>query len=109
MEIKNDLIKWSKRDLQLKVYDHDIGLRGVFVVELDDIAWILNLRGSDTEFSPMFYAYLYIDIREVVLFVDNRRADFAKIRDYLANINVQVKDYNKLLILKFLTEKKQKN
>jgi len=54
MKIKNDLIDWSNNDLSKFSYPNDSGLRGLFIAELDDIAWLFNLRGSDTEFSPMF-------------------------------------------------------
>jgi len=54
MKVKNDLMNWGKKDIELKVYPNDAGLRGIFIVELDDIAWLFNLRASDTEFSPMF-------------------------------------------------------
>lgn len=41
-----------------------------FVSSLDDIAWILNLRGSDVPFNPVFLAHLIIDDSEAKLFVD---------------------------------------
>ena len=37
---------------------------------LDDIAWILNLRGSDIHFNPVFLAYLVIGKSFSYLFVD---------------------------------------
>lgn len=48
------------------------------VTTLDDIAWILNLRGSDIPCSPVFYAYLYISKNEGThLFIDAQKIDFA--------------------------------
>lgn len=40
------------------------------VSTLDDIAWILNLRGSDVESNPVFVAFLLVGKRKSYLFVD---------------------------------------
>ncbi len=37
---------------------------------LDDVAWTLNLRGSDVDFNPVFLSYLFISKEEAILFVD---------------------------------------
>ena len=48
----------------------------IFVTMLDDIAWTLNLRGSDVEFTPVVISYLFISESETVLFVDSARWRF---------------------------------
>lgn len=40
-----------------------------FVSTLDDIAWLLNLRGSDVAYNPVFLAHLLVGPSELVLFV----------------------------------------
>ncbi len=45
------------------------------VSALDEIAWVLNLRGSDVEYNPVFLAHLLIDSGEAALFVDASRID----------------------------------
>lgn len=45
------------------------------VSALDEIAWVLNLRGSDIEYNPVFLAYLLIAERDATLFVDAARLD----------------------------------
>ncbi|PID69793.1 MAG: Xaa-Pro aminopeptidase, partial [Flavobacteriales bacterium] len=37
---------------------------------LDDVAWTLNLRGSDVECNPVFLGYILLKLDRVVLFVD---------------------------------------
>lgn len=39
------------------------------VSSLDDVAWLLNLRGSDVEYNPIFLAHLLVGPGEIVLFV----------------------------------------
>ena len=46
----------------------------LFVSRLDEIAWLLNLRGADIEFNPVFFAYLLVDVTlgaaKLTLFID---------------------------------------
>ena len=43
---------------------------GLLVTTLDDIAWTLNLRGSDVHCNPVFVAYLLVTRERAVLFID---------------------------------------
>jgi Xaa-Pro aminopeptidase len=47
-----------------------IGKNTLIVTELDTICWILNLRGNDIKYNPLFYSYLIIDQKECILFTD---------------------------------------
>ena len=47
------------------------------VSALDEIAWVLNLRGSDVEYNPVFLAYLLIGTDDAVLFVEADKLDAA--------------------------------
>ena len=40
------------------------------VSALDEIAWVLNLRGSDVDYNPVFLAHLLMDVNGATLFVD---------------------------------------
>ena len=40
-----------------------------FISTLDDIAWVLNLRGSDVEFNPVFLSHLLISPEQATLLV----------------------------------------
>ncbi len=46
---------------------------GVFYNNLDDIAWILGLRGSDVPFNPVFVSYLLIRQADAVLYIDEKK------------------------------------
>ncbi len=48
------------------------------VTSLDDIAWILNIRGKDIPCNPVFYSYLYISKEYGThLFIDKDKIDFS--------------------------------
>lgn len=68
---------------------------GMLVAALDDIAWTLNLRGSDVHCNPVFVSYLLIDSKKATLFVDKRKITPA-VADYLSNEGVSVADYDKV-------------
>ena len=75
-----------RRIMNEKKCDHHI------VTSLDDIAWILNMRGADVDCNPVFLSYLLIAEKEVFLFVN---PDIVKgCEDYLNSLGIKVKPYN---------------
>lgn len=66
---------------------------GMLVSALDDVAWTLNLRGTDVHCNPVFVAYLLITGAEAILFIDDRKLT-PEVKQYLQSQNVQVRDYN---------------
>ena len=65
---------------------------GILVSTLDDIAWTLNLRGTDVHCNPVFVSYLLLNEDTTTLFVNNRKLT-KEVSDYLASINVKVEPY----------------
>ncbi len=47
------------------------------ISSLDDIAWVLNLRGSDVSYNPVFLAHLLIGAEDATLFVLGRQGSAA--------------------------------
>lgn len=64
--------------------------------KLDDIAWLLNLRGSDIKNNPYFLSYLLIDKEITYLYIDILKLN-DKIINYLHENNVKVKLYEDIL------------
>lgn len=63
------------------------------ITQLDEICWLLNLRGSDIEYNPVFYAYLIIDGDETMLFTNNTFEDY--VIALLVQDGVQVQRYQR--------------
>lgn len=63
-----------------------------FVSTLDDVAWILGLRGSDVAYNPVFVAHLLIGPSEIVLFVGEGKVPSA-LAASLAEDGVRVAPY----------------
>lgn len=73
----------------------DMHAYGMLAAALDDIAWTLNLRGSDVHCNPVFVSYLLITSHHATLFVDGAKLDDG-VREYLKGEGVDTADYNKV-------------
>lgn len=62
---------------------------------LDSIAWLLNLRGNDISFNPVFFAYLVITMDNVVLYVDKVKMN-SEISAYLSELQICTKPYTSI-------------
>ena len=65
---------------------------GILVSALDDVAWTLNLRGNDVHCNPVFVAYLLIDSKKAVLYI-NRDKLTDEVETYLHEEGVSVNNY----------------
>ena len=70
----------------------EAGANATIVTQLDDIAWTLNMRGTDVHCTPVFVAYLMILPDSATLYVDAAKLS-AEVRRYLDGINVQTAPY----------------
>ncbi len=68
----------------------------VFVLSsIDDIAWLLNLRGDDVECNPVFLSYMIIFDEKAYLYADNKIFS-DEILIALAKANVEIRGYNNI-------------
>ena len=63
---------------------------------LDDIAWVLNVRGGDVLNTPVVMSYLVIGQKHVNWFVDEAKVDDA-MRKTLADEGVNVRGYDEII------------
>ena len=64
----------------------------IVISALDDIAWLLNLRGSDVHCNPVFVSYVLLTLHDVTLFIDSDKLD-ETVKDYLKETGVKVRPY----------------
>lgn len=69
--------------------------RAFVVTMLDEVAWLLNLRGSDIEFNPVFFAYAVVSPDHAQLFVDSAQLS-QYVRDQLGQ-DVQLRPYDEFI------------
>lgn len=70
----------------------NVGADVHIITSLDDIAWLLNIRGGDIECSPLLLAYAIVYNNHVDLFTDKRKLD-SYIKDKLKENNVHIYPY----------------
>ena len=68
---------------------------GMLVTALDDIAWTLNLRGSDVHCNPVFVSYLLIASDKATLYINKVKLT-AEVRDYLKIQGVETANYSEV-------------
>ena len=68
------------------------GADGLLVTALDEIAWVLNLRGSDVHCNPVFVSYLLISSNNATLYI-NREKLAEDVSEYLSTENIDVEEY----------------
>ena len=66
---------------------------GLLITALDEIAWLLNLRGSDVDYTPVVIAFAYVSADERVLFIDSEKVT-SEVKDHLKKYGVKIKDYD---------------
>ena len=65
---------------------------GMLMSALDDIAWTLNLRGTDVHCNPVFVSYLLISSRDVTLYINKVKLT-PEVEAYLKAEGVEVAPY----------------
>lgn len=66
---------------------------GLLITALDEIAWLLNLRGSDVDYTPVVIAFAYVGEDERVLFIDSEKVT-SEVKNHLKKYGVKIKDYD---------------
>lgn len=66
-----------------------------FISSLDDIAWILNLRGKDIEFNPLFFSFLLITKQQILFFINPEKLNHF-LKNKLQNEGIILKNYENI-------------
>lgn len=82
----------SSKISRVRKYLSECGADGLLVTALDEIAWVLNLRGSDVHCNPVFVSYLLISPEKVALYINNVKLS-AEVNAYLASEKIDVEAY----------------
>lgn len=74
----------------------DCGADGLLVTALDEIAWVLNLRGSDVHCNPVFVSYLLISPENITLYINNVKLP-EEVKGYLVSEHIDVQAYDSVV------------
>lgn len=65
---------------------------GLVVSELDEVAWLFNLRGSDIPYNPVFFSYAIVTPDSAVIYIDEEKLG-AGARSHLEANGIMAKHY----------------
>ncbi len=65
------------------------------IASLDDIAWVLNVRGSDVPYNPVVQSYLYVSGSDLVWFVDRAKVG-GGVSSFLASLGLELRHYEEV-------------
>ncbi len=51
----------------------EAGAGALLVTALDEVAWLLNLRGGDVSYNPVFVSYVVVERQTATLYVDQQK------------------------------------
>ena len=64
----------------------------MIISALDEIAWLLNIRGNDVEYNPVVISYVVLEADKCTLFVDANKID-SPAQNYLDFNNIDIQPY----------------
>jgi Xaa-Pro aminopeptidase len=88
----------KSRDVKLSEVINEmkaIGADHYIISGLDDIAWLLNIRGRDVECNPLTIAYSVISEQKCYLFIDTNKINL-EVRNELKKSNIEIKPYESI-------------
>lgn len=77
---------------QVRVAVKKAGADSLLLSKLDDLMWLLNIRGCDVECNPVALSYAYLSEEETVLFIQENALD-ETVKAYFAQKQIAVKEY----------------
>uniref|UniRef100_A0A674H1X9 Xaa-Pro aminopeptidase 1 n=1 Tax=Taeniopygia guttata TaxID=59729 RepID=A0A674H1X9_TAEGU len=97
-------LSWRDKIVALRSKMAERKVMWFVVTALDEVAWLFNLRGSDVEYNPVFFAYAIIGVNTIRLFIDGDRMMDPAVREHLQldstlepEFKIQVMPYGSIL------------
>ena len=81
-----------RKILESRVKSQESRGYALIVSALDEIAWLLNIRGNDVEYNPVVISYVVLEADKCTLFVNPEKVDSAA-QNYLDFNNIDVQPY----------------
>ncbi len=89
---------WERQEKisQLREKMSELSADYLLIPTLDDIAWLLNLRGSDIPYNPVWMSFVVVDPEAVWLFMDQRKVS-PELAEELQSAGVHIRPYEDIV------------
>lgn len=78
-------------------YLSENGLEGIYISDLAEVAWVLNIRGNDIAYNPFVISFLYVSADGChVLYVNREQVE--DIESYLSTLGISIEPYDEELV-----------
>ncbi|KAI6778248.1 Xaa-Pro aminopeptidase P-like protein [Emericellopsis cladophorae] len=89
------------KTVQAKLHDLrlELGKRqaiGFVISMLDEIAWLLNMRGSDIPYNPVFFSFAIVTPDSTTLYIDDAKLDHT-CKKHLTENEIHLRPYSAIL------------
>ena len=81
-----------RKEMEKNSYDY------YFIGAVEDICWLLNIRGNDIDFNPVVLCYMLISKDRAYLCIDQNKLD-GEVKDYLQQNKVKIYSYDYIFTL----------
>ncbi|XP_069835906.1 xaa-Pro aminopeptidase 1 isoform X2 [Dendropsophus ebraccatus] len=95
---------WQDKVLALRSKMAERKASYIVLTALDEVAWLFNLRGSDVEYNPVFFAYAIVGTDTIRLFINGERLADPAVRHHLlldaappTEFRIQLEPYESVL------------
>ncbi|GAN07442.1 aminopeptidase P [Mucor ambiguus] len=97
--IKVHPIQYAGKSVKSKLNDlrKSCDNSSIIVSALDEIAWLLNLRGSDIHCSPVFFSYVVVTPQQATLYLQPTAKLSDQVKSHLKEAGVQLANYDQIL------------
>lgn len=91
-EITNDVcvvklgVSWQDKVARLRAELPKQGADALVITALDEVAWLLNIRGFDVPNHPVTLAYMYVSMDKLVLFADTNKINSPEMQTHLTGV-----------------------
>ncbi|XP_045466306.1 xaa-Pro aminopeptidase 1-like [Harmonia axyridis] len=91
---------WISKVEDLRNQTRILGADAIIVTALDEIAWLLNIRGRDVPYSPFVRSYVLVDMVKVILYINQTQMIKHNVKAHFLNTegvsehSFEFKDYN---------------
>ncbi|KAL3276551.1 hypothetical protein HHI36_011926 [Cryptolaemus montrouzieri] len=73
---------WITKVKELRNATKKLSADAIIVTALDEIAWLLNIRGRDVPFSPFVRSYVLVDMVKIILYINQTQLIKEKVNEY---------------------------
>lgn len=85
----------SKKLEQIHAHMQQQCVDALIISSLDEVAWVLNMRGTDVPCNPVFVSYLFITEQHTYLYIDTNKLT-AETSQYLQNNHIEARPYSQI-------------